>query len=32
LAIAAVVIYFAIDAILRRVIAWQPESDPSKVT
>jgi putative hydroxymethylpyrimidine transport system permease protein len=32
LAIAAVVIYFAIDAILRRAIAWQPESDPAKLT
>jgi putative hydroxymethylpyrimidine transport system permease protein len=32
LAIAAVVIYFAIDAILRRAIAWQPESDPANVT
>lgn len=32
LAIAAVVIYFAIDAILRRAISWQPESDPAKLT
>ncbi len=32
LAIAAVVIYFAIDALLRRAIRWQPESDPSNVT
>jgi putative hydroxymethylpyrimidine transport system permease protein len=32
LAIAAVIIYFAIDAILRRAIAWQPESDPANLT
>jgi putative hydroxymethylpyrimidine transport system permease protein len=32
LAIAAVIIYFAIDAILRRAISWQPESDPAKLT
>ncbi len=31
LATAAVVIYFAIDAILRRVISWQPESDPAQL-
>ncbi len=32
LAIAAVIIYFAIDAILRHAISWQPESDPAKLT
>jgi len=31
LAIAAVVIYFLIDAALRRLIRWQPESDPTKL-
>ena len=30
LAIAAVIIYFAVDALLRWAIAWQPESDPAR--
>ncbi len=29
LAIMAVAIYFAIDAALRRLVAWQPEADPA---
>ena len=29
LAIMAVAIYFAIDATLRRLVAWQPEADPA---
>ncbi len=29
LAIMAVTIYFAIDAALRRLVAWQPEADPA---
>ena len=29
LAIMAVTIYFAIDAVLRRLVAWQPEADPA---
>ena len=32
LALAAVAIYFAIDAILRHTITWQPESDPAKLS
>ena len=32
LAIAAIVIYFTIDAILRHTITWQPESDPAQPT
>lgn len=32
LALAATAIYFAIDALLRRAISWQPESDPARVT
>ena len=30
LALIAVTVYFTIDAGLRRVLAWQPETDPSK--
>jgi len=30
LALVATAIYFTIDALLRRAIAWQPESDPSQ--
>lgn len=29
LALIAVAIYFAIDAVLRRAVAWQPDSDPA---
>ena len=32
LALAAVAIYFAIDAILRHTITWQPEGDPAKLS
>ena len=32
LALAAVAIYFAIDAILRHTITWQPESDPAMLS
>ena len=32
LAVAATAIYFAIDALLRRAISWQPESDPAQIT
>ncbi|MBO6784046.1 MAG: ABC transporter permease [Alphaproteobacteria bacterium] len=32
LAIMAVAIYFAIDAALRRLVAWQPEADPAAFT
>jgi hypothetical protein len=28
----AVAIYFAIDALLRRALPWQPETDPSTGT
>ena len=32
LALAATAIYFTIDALLRRAISWQPESDPARLT
>ncbi len=32
LALAATAIYFSVDALLRRVITWQPESDPARIT
>jgi len=32
LALAAVAIYFAIDRLLRRLIRWQPESDPAQLS
>ena len=32
LALVATALYFAIDAVLRRAISWQPESDPARIT
>jgi putative hydroxymethylpyrimidine transport system permease protein len=32
LALVATAIYFTIDALLRRAISWQPESDPAQIT
>ena len=32
LALVATAIYFTIDALLRRAISWQPESDPAQVS